>query len=110
MVPVWYKITAAKKIAIEGPYHALCNAGAISYVECSGDISKNIDAFEKLVKEFCKNECTYFSINTQPDRCPNCNSTSFVNGITCPVCGYNPNDVPEQKYHVSLEDVIDVNR
>ena len=44
-VPVYYDIAAAKKLQIEGPYHALTNAGHISYVEMNGDPSKNLRAF-----------------------------------------------------------------
>lgn len=36
-VPVYYPIKAYKKIQLEAPYHALTNAGHISYVELDGD-------------------------------------------------------------------------
>ena len=36
-VPVYYEISAADKIKMEGPFHALCNAGSISYIEMDGD-------------------------------------------------------------------------
>ena len=36
-VPVDYPIKAYKKIQLEAPYHALTNAGHISYVELDGD-------------------------------------------------------------------------
>ena len=45
-VPVYYPISAFEKIEIEAPYHALCPAGHISYIELDGDPSQNIDAFE----------------------------------------------------------------
>ena len=41
-VPVYYEISAADKIKIEGPFHALCNAGSISYIEMDGDLTKNV--------------------------------------------------------------------
>ena len=43
-VPVYYPISAFEKIEIEAPYHELCNAGHISYIELDGDPSQNIDA------------------------------------------------------------------
>ena len=49
-VPVYYHIPAFKKIDIEAPYHSLTNAGHISYVELDGDPSKNLKAFERVVK------------------------------------------------------------
>jgi len=38
-VPVYYPISAFDKISIEAPYHALTNAGHISYIELDGDPS-----------------------------------------------------------------------
>jgi ribonucleoside-triphosphate reductase len=48
-VPVYYPISAYDKIQLEAPYHALTNAGHISYIEMDGDPMKNLDAFEKVV-------------------------------------------------------------
>ena len=45
-VPVYYPISAFDKIRIEAPYHALCNAGHIAYIEMNGDPTKNPNAFE----------------------------------------------------------------
>lgn len=49
-VPVYYHLPALKKIDIEAPYHALTNAGHISYVELDGDPTKNLAAFERVVR------------------------------------------------------------
>ena len=49
-VPVYYNISIANKIKLEGPYHALTNAGHISYIELDGNVAQNIDAFEKIVR------------------------------------------------------------
>ena len=49
-IPVWYSISAYDKIRLEAPYHALCNAGHISYVELDGDTAKNVEAFETVVR------------------------------------------------------------
>ena len=38
-VPVYYKIGAIEKIRKEAPYHALTNAGHITYVELDGDMA-----------------------------------------------------------------------
>lgn len=40
-VPVYFPIKAFKKIQIEAPYHAMTNAGHITYVELDGDHCKN---------------------------------------------------------------------
>lgn len=39
-VPVYYKISAYDKIKIEAPYHPLCSAGVISYIELDYDATK----------------------------------------------------------------------
>ena len=85
-VPVYHKIKAIDKIKIEGPYHSLCNAGHISYIEMDGDPLKNITAFESLVKAMVKADMGYFSINHPVDRDPACGYTGIINE-RCPRCG-----------------------
>ncbi len=85
-VPVYYDISAADKIRIEGPYHELCNAGAISYVELDGDLTKNVDAFEKVILYMRDCGVGYGSINHPVDRCPVCNYVGVINDV-CPRCG-----------------------
>ena len=85
-VPVYYNISAADKIRIEAPYHELCNAGAISYVEMDGDLNKNIDAFEKVILYMRDCGIGYGSINHPVDRCPVCGYVGVINDI-CPKCG-----------------------
>lgn len=85
-VPVYYPISAARKIEIEAPYHALCSAGDICYVECEGDISKNPKAFESIILYMKDKGICYGSINHPVDRCPVCGYVGIIND-TCPKCG-----------------------
>lgn len=85
-VPVYYKIGAFDKIKIEAPYHALCNAGAISYIEMDGDPSRNVHAFEKIICAMHDADMGYFSINHPVDYDPVCGYTGIINN-TCPKCG-----------------------
>lgn len=85
-IPVYYPISAAKKIELEAPYHELCNAGAIGYAECDGDLTKNVKAFMDLILYMKKNNWTYGSINHPVDRCPVCGFVGIIND-TCPKCG-----------------------
>ena len=62
-IPVYYPISAFKKIQLEAPYHALTNAGHISYVELDGDTCKNIDAFESVIRYMKEQGIGYGSIN-----------------------------------------------
>ena len=85
-VPVYYKISAFKKISLEAPYHALTNAGHISYIELDGDPTQNLDAFEKIVHHMAKSGIGYGSINHPVDRDPVCGFVGVI-GDCCPRCG-----------------------
>lgn len=85
-VPVYYNISAADKIRIEGRFHELCNAGAISYVEMDGDLTRNVDAFERVVLYMRDCGVGYGSINHPVDRCPVCGYVGVINDV-CPKCG-----------------------
>ena len=85
-VPVYYPINAFDKLSIEAPYHALTNAGHISYIEMDGDPTKNLDAFEKVVRHMHDVGIGYGSINHPVDRDPECGYNGII-GDTCPKCG-----------------------
>ena len=85
-VPVYYPISAADKIRIEAPYHALTNAGHITYVELDGDPSNNMGAFEKIIRLMHDCGIGYGSINHPIDRDPVCGYNGII-GDTCPSCG-----------------------
>ncbi|KAL7713225.1 ATP-cone domain-containing protein [Entamoeba marina] len=84
-VPVYYPISAANKIKIEAPYHNLCNAGHITYVEVDGDPLKNLDAFEQIVRMMKESGIGYGSINHPVDRDPTCGYNGII-GNECPQC------------------------
>lgn len=85
-VPVYYPISAIKKIQIEGPYHELTNGGHISYVEMDGDPTKNLPAFEKIVRAMHDNNIGYGAINHPVDRDPVCGYNGIIDDV-CPACG-----------------------
>jgi ribonucleoside-triphosphate reductase len=87
-IPVYYDILAYKKMKLEGPFHQLCNAGAITYVELDGDLVHNTSVIEKLVKYSKECGIDYFSINHAIDTCPICRYQGIINGNTCPSCGW----------------------
>ena len=91
-VPVYFPITAAKKIEIEAPYHALTNAGHISYVEMDGDTSKNLEAFEKIIHHMKECGIGYGSINHPVDRDPVCGYNGIINDI-CPCCSRHEDEM-----------------
>ena len=95
-VPVYYNISAVEKIRIEAPYHALTNAGHISYVELDGDTTQNLEAFEKIVRVMKESGIGYGSINHPVDRDPVCGYNGII-GDTCPNCGRSEEDQPFER-------------
>jgi len=85
-IPVYFPITAFEKIRLEAPYHALTNAGHISYIEMDGDPTENLEAFEKVVRYMGECGIGYGSINHPVDRDPICGFNGII-GDTCPNCG-----------------------
>lgn len=92
-VPVYYPISAYEKIQIEAPYHALTNAGHITYVELDGDPLKNLDAFEKVIRTMKEAGIGYGSINHPVDRDPVCGYSGIIDD-ECPNCGRKENEGP----------------
>ena len=96
-VPVYYPISAFEKIKKEAPFHALTNAGHISYVELDGDICKNVDAFESVIRCMKEAGIGYGSVNHPVDRDPVCGYNGIIDEI-CPRCGRHAGEgVPVDK-------------
>lgn len=95
-VPVYYNISAFRKIKLEAPYHALTNGGHISYVELDGDPLKNLDAFEKVVRYMKEQGIGYGAINHPIDRDPCCGFTGIIDD-ECPNCHRREGEVIEDR-------------
>ncbi|GIO37955.1 ribonucleoside-triphosphate reductase [Paenibacillus antibioticophila] len=91
-IPVYYPISAAKKISLEAEFHELCNAGAISYIELNGNARSNPEAFLKIIQYALSQNVSYFSINHPIDRCSSCGFEGII-GANCPSCGKHENEV-----------------
>lgn len=85
-VPVYHETTIDEKINLEAPYHALTNAGHITYVELDGDTTKNLEAFEQVVRKMHDAKIGYGAINHPVDRDPVCGYTGIIDDV-CPQCG-----------------------
>ena len=92
-VPVYYPISAFEKIEIEAPYHNLCNAGHITYIELDGDPSQNLPAFEAVIRKMHDSGIGYGSVNHPVDRDPVCGFSGIITGERCPHCGRLEGDV-----------------
>ena len=98
-VPVYYEISAFDKIEIEAPYHNLCNAGHITYIELDGDPSQNIDAFEAVIRKMHDCGIGYGSVNHPVDRDPVCGFSGIISGDTCPCCGRHEDETFFEHHH-----------
>ena len=96
-IPVYHNISAFKKLRLEAPFHALCNAGHISYVELDGDMCNNIDAFETVIKYMKEVGIGYGSINHPVDRDPVCGFTGIIDN-ECPMCGRREDDASDEGF------------
>ncbi len=95
-VPVYYHISAFKKIKIEAPYHEFTNGGHISYVELDGDPLKNLDAFEQIVRFMKEQGIGYGAINHPIDRDPCCGFTGIIDD-ECPKCHRHEDEIVEER-------------
>ena len=101
-IPVYYNITIKNKLTLEAPYHALTNAGHISYIELDGDTSENVEAFEKVVRIMKEVGIGYGAVNHPVDRDPVCGYVGIIKDV-CPKCGRREGE------GVSLERITSVN-
>ncbi|MEO2207684.1 anaerobic ribonucleoside triphosphate reductase [Paenibacillus pabuli] len=95
-IPVYYTLPAYRKIELEAPFHTLCNAGAISYVELDGNVRANTSAFQRIVQYALAQDIGYFSINHPIDRCPACGYEGVI-GDVCPECEAHEDHVHFQR-------------
>ncbi|WP_458120313.1 anaerobic ribonucleoside triphosphate reductase [Paenibacillus sp. Z6-24] len=94
-IPVYYPVTAARKIRLEAPFHHYCNAGAISYIELDGNARQNPEAMTRIIQYALSCDISYFSINHPIDRCTACGHEGII-GSHCPDCGAS-----EQEVHIA---------
>ncbi|NLM22629.1 MAG: anaerobic ribonucleoside-triphosphate reductase [Firmicutes bacterium] len=85
-IPVNYAITMHDKIAREGQFHRLCNAGHISYVELEAPPLHNLEAVDRIVRHMAESDVGYGGINFPVDECRSCAFSGVFPG-ECPRCG-----------------------
>ncbi len=85
-VPVDYAVSAEVKLSIEAPYHELCNAGHISYVEMKEAPIHNPQAVESVIKLMGSLNIGYGGINYPIDFCTDCGTAGYIPD-NCPKCG-----------------------
>lgn len=85
------KVDPFTKILYEKDYHYLSSGGMISYTEFP-DMENNVKGLEQVI-DFAMEHLHYYGVNTKPDTCYECGSTTAMtatdHGFECPVCGNN---------------------
>ncbi|WP_411169447.1 anaerobic ribonucleoside-triphosphate reductase [Clostridium sp. MB05] len=85
-IPVNYPISIKDKIDIEAPYHKLCNAGHISYIEV--DDCPSGEAIMDILNYAYKNtNISYLGINFHIRYCKNCGKYLNSSERKCIECG-----------------------
>ena len=77
-VPVDYPCSIAHKIKIESPYHKLCNAGHISFIEFDSYPTAN-DEIKVITSAFDKINIGYIGINFSIRYCTDCSKKDNEN-------------------------------
>ena len=85
-LPVSFECDAKTKVDVEAPYHLLCNAGAIFYVEVGSSPEPNTEGVLKLLQYIAKSGVVYGGINWTHSFCKVCHHQGSFEG-ECPVCG-----------------------
>lgn len=84
-IPVNYNISIKDKIDIEAPYHKLCNAGHISYIEV--DDSPSAENIMNIINYAYKyTNISYIGINFHIRYCKDCGESLTSNESKCPKC------------------------
>lgn len=85
-IPVGFNISIKDKIDIEAPYHKMCNAGHISYIEVD-DNPTGADIMKILNYAYKNTNISYLGINFHIRYCKECGANLQSNEGACPKCG-----------------------
>jgi ribonucleoside-triphosphate reductase (formate) len=86
-LPVDFPCNIETKIDIEAPYHLLCNAGHILYVECPSSPKFNPQGVEAVIGYMSRSGAVYGGINFVNDHCCQCHKDGTFDDGVCPYCG-----------------------
>ena len=86
-LPVGFHCDMKTKIDIEAPYHLLCNAGHIFYIETGTSPKYNPQGVLHLLQYIAKSGVVYGGINWVHDLCNDCGFQGTFTEGHCPKCG-----------------------
>lgn len=86
-VPVSCHVDMKQKVDIEAPYHLLCNAGDIFYIEVGRSPKYNKEGLLKLLNYIADSGIVYGGVNWVMDFCNDCHYQGTFSDGKCPKCG-----------------------
>ena len=86
-VPVSCHVDMKQKVDIEAPYHLLCNAGDIFYIEVGRSPKYNKEGLLKLLNYIADSGIVYGGVNWVMDFCKDCHYQGTFSDGKCPKCG-----------------------
>ncbi|WP_426348137.1 anaerobic ribonucleoside-triphosphate reductase [Alloiococcus sp. CFN-8] len=103
-VPVDFPISIKDKIHIEAPYHKLCNAGHISYVEV--DDMPDGETIRDIISYGYKNtNISYIGVNFHIRYCRDCGTHLHAGENKCPKCkSFNIQGISRITGYLSLDE------
>ncbi|WP_069998264.1 anaerobic ribonucleoside-triphosphate reductase [Cellulosilyticum sp. I15G10I2] len=103
-VPVGFTISIPDKVQIEAPFHKMCNAGHISYIEVDG--YPEGDTLEKIITyAYDHSNISYLGINFHLRYCKDCGTYINEHSKTCPDCsGTNIQGISRVTGYLSLDE------
>lgn len=103
-VPVGFPISIKDKIDIEAPYHKLCNAGHISYIEL--DDYPDAQVIEDILSyAYKETNISYIGINFHIRYCRPCGTYLHAGEKKCPTCGnYDIQGISRVTGYLSLDE------
>ena len=103
-IPVKYPISIKDKIDIEAPYHKLCNAGHISYIEVDDKPSPEI-IMDILNYAYKETNISYIGINFHIRYCKDCGNYLLSHEVSCSNCnGDNIQGISRVTGYLSLDE------
>ena len=85
-IPVSYNISIKNKIEVEAPYHKLCNAGHISYIEVDDNPTGEC-IMDILNYAYKHTNISYMGVNFHIRYCKECGTSLSSSDGKCPKCG-----------------------
>ena len=87
-LPVKFNVSAIDKLGTEAPFHKLCNAGKISYVELDGGTVEEREVFIHRTNTYALNntDIDYYAYNFHIRYCKSCGTDVVGSEAKCPCC------------------------